>query len=154
MVGSPNPGKAWVHSKVGVMPFSLFPLSLFSFFFFFSFSFFFFLFPFSFFFGVRERLFGALRFARSFKKMPPTYGDFGFFPENTPDFETWSWIFFQQKKFLKFFAEIQWFMSLQTNYDRSCKNFTKHLFSENSPDFGTWSWIFFYLTFFPHFFSK
>ena len=35
-----------------------------------------------------SRLIGALRFARGFKKVPPTYGDFDFFFQNTPDFET------------------------------------------------------------------
>jgi len=29
------------------------------------------------------------------KKVPATYEDFDFFPQNTPGFESWSWIFFQ-----------------------------------------------------------
>ena len=64
-----------------------------------------------------------------------------FFFENTSDFETWSWIFVHLKKFLKFFAEISWITSLQTNYERSFKRFAEHFFSENTPDFETWSWI-------------
>ena len=31
------------------------------------------------------------------KKVPPIYGNFDFFLQNTPDFETSSWIFFFQK---------------------------------------------------------
>ena len=33
---------------------------------------------------VASRLFGALRFARCFKKMPPTYGDLFFFFSKIP----------------------------------------------------------------------
>ena len=33
------------------------------------------------------RLVGALRFARGFKNVPPTYWVFDFFPQNIPDFE-------------------------------------------------------------------
>ena len=35
-----------------------------------------------------------------------------FFTQNTPTFENWRWIFFQLKKFLKFFLKIRWIIFL------------------------------------------
>ena len=58
-------------------------------------------------------------------------------------FIRWRWIFFQLKKFLKFFLDIRWIIFFWTNYDRSFNKFAEHFFSQNTPDFESWSWIFF-----------
>ena len=87
-----------------------------------------------------SRIIGALRFARGFKKVPPTYGDFDFFFPKYRRFWNLKLDFFPTEKFLKFFLEIQWITSLSTNSVRSFKKFAEYFFCQNTPDFKSWSW--------------
>ena len=90
------------------------------------------------------------------KKFKPKYPHFWKLklPEIPPLFESWCWIFFHLKKFLKFlpkYGEFTFYKIIMTEVSRNLRNIFR---TQNTPIFENWRWIFFHLKKFMKFFVQ